>query len=223
MFIILLLCGIIFFGSGLFFETFDINKSFGFGFELVDKKVITYLQKNPQKGNIFNNFDIGSYLSFGLYPKNKVFVDGRPEAYPASFFKNIYIPIEEDQSQQEKYFTRYNIHTIVVSHTDQTPWGQIFLARITHDNKWKLVYLDSVCAVFTDAEKEIDMRAANDFTQQTEEETDFFKLAQYAQFFDVTDDKKQTLFLLKKMNMLRPHSCTLIRLYKMQNDAPWCF
>jgi hypothetical protein len=53
------------------------------------------------KGPIFNNFDIGSYLIFRLYNKSlpagrQVFVDGRPEAYPASFFQITYILMQQD-------------------------------------------------------------------------------------------------------------------------------
>jgi len=38
------------------------------------------------RGPIFNNYDIGGYLIYHLFPGERVFVDNRPEAYPASFF-----------------------------------------------------------------------------------------------------------------------------------------
>jgi len=221
--IFLLFCGIFFFGSNLFFEIFDINKSFGVGFDLEDRGVIKYLEQNQKKGNIFNNFDIGSYLSFGLYPKQKVFVDGRPEAYPASFFQDVYIPIEEDQKKQDTYFKKFNIHTVVISYTDQTPWAQTFLKRIIHDNTWSLVFIDSFFAVFTDEKGVIDVRNTDEFVQQIEKETDFFRMARYIYFLEAMEEKNKFLYLYKKINILRPHSCSLIRMRKTQNDAPWCF
>ncbi len=222
-FIFLLFGGIIFFGSGFFFELFDINKTFGWGFELADTKVITFLKKNPQKGHIFNNFDIGSYLSFGLYPHTKVFVDGRPEAYPASFFQDVYIPLENEQKKQDLYFTQFDIHTIVVSHTDQTSWAQTFLSRIARDNKWKLIFFDSFFAVFTDKREATDIRDTSVFMRQIENETDFFKLAYYVHFLEVLGRPDVSISILNKMNTIRPHSCLLIRLRKAENDAPWCY
>lgn len=221
--IVLLFCGIIFFGSNMFFETFDINKTFGTDFTLADKKIFIYLKQNPPKGNIFNNFDIGSYLIYGLYPEKKVFVDGRPEAYPASFFQNIYIPIEENEKDQEKYFKQYNIHTILVSHTDQTPWGQTFLARTAQDERWKMTYVDSTFVIFTDTTDAVDIRTTNRYTEQAEEENDFFKLASYIHFFELIGKQDVSVSLLKKMNTIRPSACSLIRMRKMQNDSPWCY
>ncbi len=222
-FIILLFCGIVFFGTNMFFETFDINKAFGTDFTLSNKKIFFYLKQNPPKGNIFNNFDIGSYLIYGLYPDMKVFVDGRPEAYPASFFQNIYIPIEEDEKMQERYFKQYDIHTVIVSHTDQTPWGQTFLARIARDKRWKMTYVDSTFVFFTDTKNAIDIRTTDRYIELAEEENDFFKLASYIHFFEVIGKQDVSISLLKKMNTLRPSACSLIRMHSMQNDSPWCY
>ncbi|MDP2585823.1 MAG: hypothetical protein Q8P29_03005, partial [Candidatus Levybacteria bacterium] len=75
---------------GLFvFETQQVYAKNGFGLGEVTgaKEGVDFFLKNNLKGPIFNNFDIGSYLTYRLYPKEKVFIDGRPEAYPASFFQ----------------------------------------------------------------------------------------------------------------------------------------
>lgn len=91
---------------------------------------------------IFNNFDIGSYIIYRGFPRYKVFVDGRPEAYPASFFQKIYIPMQESPENFAEADKHYNFQTIIFSHTDQTPWAKTFFSFITKDPRWKVVYLD---------------------------------------------------------------------------------
>ncbi|PIP87416.1 hypothetical protein COW81_00305, partial [Candidatus Campbellbacteria bacterium CG22_combo_CG10-13_8_21_14_all_36_13] len=62
--------------------------------EYVDGAV-NFVLENDIQGNMFNNFDIGGYLIYRLYPDRKVFVDNRPEAYPAEFFEKVYKPMQE--------------------------------------------------------------------------------------------------------------------------------
>lgn len=137
---------------GLFiFEAQQIyaKKGFGFGVETGVKDGADFFLKNNLQGPIFNNFDIGSYLDYRLYPKEKVFVDGRPEAYPASFFQDIYIPMQTDANKFALADKKYNFKTIFFSHTDQTPWAETFLKQITQNNKWKIAYLDDFSVILT--------------------------------------------------------------------------
>lgn len=106
------------------------------------------VEKNlPQP--IFNNFDIGSYISYVGFPRYKVFVDGRPEAYPKEFFTEEYIPIQYEYEKFKEYQKKYNFQTIIFSHTDQTPWAKSFLKQISKDKAWSMAYLDSFTVIFT--------------------------------------------------------------------------
>ncbi len=107
-----------------------------------------FVIKNHIRGPFFNNFDIGSYFLFRLYPKEKVFVDGRPESYPASFFQNVYIPMQQDPVLFEKVANQYHFNAIFFSHTDQTPWAMQFLHDIVTNKNWRLVYLDDTAVIF---------------------------------------------------------------------------
>lgn len=100
------------------------------------------------KGPIFNNYDIGGYLIHYLYPKEKVFVDNRPEAYPAAFFKDIYIPMQENDALWKEKEVRYGFNTIVFSHRDYTPWAQQFLIARVQDPAWVPVYVDEYAIIF---------------------------------------------------------------------------
>lgn len=103
---------------------------------------VDFFERNDLRGPIFNNFDIGSYLEYRLYPKQKLFVDGRPEAFPAFFFQSTYIPMQTSPDVFERIDNQYHFQTIFFSHTDQTPWAQTFVESIVKNPQWKLVYLD---------------------------------------------------------------------------------
>lgn len=107
------------------------------------KPAMDFVLTNNLPQPIYNNFDIGSYIIYRGYPKYSVFVDGRPDAYPGSFFQNIYIPSESDYKIFKKLDEKYNFQTIIFSITDQTPWGQNFLKEVTHDKDWEIIYLDN--------------------------------------------------------------------------------
>jgi hypothetical protein len=131
--------------SCFFYEANDVwqrRDSFGLGLlPRVEGSADFFLTHNIQ-GPIFNNYDIGGYLIYYLYPRYKVFVDNRPEAYPADFFQKIYIPAQENEDDFTKLNEQYNFNAIFFSYRDLTPWGQEFLVRIVKDLDWAPVYVD---------------------------------------------------------------------------------
>lgn len=108
-----------------------------------------FLLAHNLPGRIFNNFDIGGYLDYRLYPRYQTFVDNRPEAFPADFFKT-YIAAQEDPKVRNEIFAKYGIHTVIFSVNDLTPWAQEFLASITKDPAWTTVYNDGAVIILTD-------------------------------------------------------------------------
>lgn len=108
-----------------------------------------YLQNHPPAGRIFNDFDIGSFLIFKLYPSHQVFVDNRAEAYSKAFFETVYKPMQEDPAAFEKYAKEYRLQTIIWSKTDITPWARNFLLKILPQLRgWEKAYEDEVSVVY---------------------------------------------------------------------------
>jgi len=107
-----------------------------------------FFKKENIQGPIFNDYDIGSYLIYHLYPEEKVFVDNRPEAYPASFFEDVYIPVQEDNNKWKETDGKYNFNAIFFYVNDATPWGQKFLIERVSDPNWAPVYVDSFAIIF---------------------------------------------------------------------------
>jgi amino acid transporter len=114
----------------------DVNKS------------IEFFEENSLSGPIFNNYDIGSFLIFHLFPKEKVFVDNRPEAYPATFFEEEYIPMQENEKIWEKLDNFYQFNIIFFYRHDATPWGQPFLIKRLEDPNWAPVFIDELTIIF---------------------------------------------------------------------------
>lgn len=143
----------------------DSPKRFGNTVSESGKGAVDFVISNKLKGPIFNNFDIGSYLDYRLYPKTKVFVDGRPEAYPTRFFQNVYIPMQANGDNFEKVSEVYKFNTIIFAHTDGTPWAGQFLSEIVKNPKWHLVYLDPYAVVFSTEKREMKLVYGKDYFQ----------------------------------------------------------
>lgn len=100
------------------------------------------------KGPIFNNYDIGGYLIYHLYPAERIFVDNRPEVYPASFFNDIYIPMQQQEKAWKMQDEKYNFNAIFFYYEDATPWGQEFLISRINDPLWAPVFADNFSMIF---------------------------------------------------------------------------
>ena len=135
-------------GTGHYWSLRQANKNFGLTIPIGAGAGVVFLENNQIEGNVFNNFDVGSFLIWKRYPEHKVFVDGRPEAYSVNFFEKIYKPMQEDPKIWDKLSEEYDINYIFFAHTDITPWAQKFLIDISKNKNWPLVYLDNSVAIF---------------------------------------------------------------------------
>src|SRR3989338_231191 len=192
------------------------EKGFGFGVETGAKDGVDFFIKQKLTGPIFNNFDIGSYLIYRLYPKEKVFVDGRPEAYPASFFQEVYIPMQTDENKFEIADKQYSFQTIFFSHTDQTPWAETFLKQITQNNEWRMVYLDDFTVIYT-RDKSIKPVIITDYSNLK-------SLIQLAHFFQGKGFEDEEIKIYQKILNLNPTHCPALynlalRLQERKNPA----
>jgi len=146
--------------SNEYYSSIGSNKIFGNQVNESYKGAADFVIANlPAGRRVFNNFDIGSYLDYRfLYSSNltpdhwnlttpRVFVDGRPEAYPATFFQNLYIPMQVTPDNFRQVNDVYHFNLIVFSITDATPWGRTFLQDILKNDRFEMVYLDSNAVV----------------------------------------------------------------------------
>jgi hypothetical protein len=107
-----------------------------------------FFKENNIQGPVFNNYDIGSFLIYYLFPEEKVFVDNRPEAYPEDFFQNIYKPLQEDELFWKSESEERGFNVIFFAYRDFTPWAQEFLINRVKDPEWVPVFADTYSIVF---------------------------------------------------------------------------
>lgn len=123
-------------------------RQFGLGLESENSRSAEFFKAQKIQGPIFNNYDIGGYLIFHLFPEQKVFVDNRPEAYSTDFFQKIYVPMQENDEEWQKQDKIQNFNAIFFAYHDATPWGQNFLVKRVGDPQWAPVFVDQNCLIF---------------------------------------------------------------------------
>lgn len=119
-----------------------VSAGFGVGLRQGVERSGEFFKENKLEGPIFNNYDIGGYLIYELYPDERVFVDNRPEAYSVSFLQDKYIKAQEKEEVWEELEKEYGFEAIYFYRYDLTPWAQPFLIRRVKDEEWVPVYVD---------------------------------------------------------------------------------
>lgn len=119
-----------------------------FGFVPSAENAVNFLKENNVQGNIYNNYVIGNYLIYGLYPQKRVFVDARPEAYPASFF-NDYWRMMSDENFFENQVKKYNINIVLFNVFYDDPVRiRPLLTRLIQGKEWVPVFADGTVTIF---------------------------------------------------------------------------
>jgi len=105
------------------------------------KAAIDFLRKNPIRGNMFNNDEIGDYVIYELYPKYKVFVDGRSDMYGTPIMKE-YIKVTAIEPGWKDTLAKYDINYIFY-YTDS-----VLVRHLLTDSGWRGIYSDNVASIF---------------------------------------------------------------------------
>jgi hypothetical protein len=128
--------------SGLF-----VYNILSFGFASSAEKAADFIQQAHVHGRIFNNYVVGNYLIYRLYPQEQMYVDARPEAYPAGFFTN-YWNMMADPQFFDSQVKKYNINAIVFNVAYDDPAKiRPFLLRILQSKDWVPVYGDGTVTI----------------------------------------------------------------------------
>lgn len=135
--------------SRLYLSGLGILENKALGVEL--NACANFLKTHRPAGPIFNNYDIGGYLIYHLYPRYRVFVDNRPEAYSVSFLQDTLVKMQADEPTWDRLDATYRFNLIVFFRLDMTPWGQAFLVRRARDPEWLAVHIDAFTIVFARA------------------------------------------------------------------------
>lgn len=125
------------------YSNFLFGREVGVGLERNALDSANFFINNNIKGPIFNDTDIGSYLSFYLYPKEKIYTDNRfGDAYSDDFFLMDYVNAISSESGWQETLEKYRFNSIFLYQYDQGYNMRDFMFRRIRDKNWTLVYAD---------------------------------------------------------------------------------
>jgi hypothetical protein len=108
--------------------------------EIFPVEAVRFIEEKKPPGEMFNSYNWGGYLIWKLYPKYRVFIDGRTHLY-REFIKE-YLEVIYIRHDWEEILDRYNVRFVLIE-TDS------ILARfLKTQESWKLLYEDEVASIF---------------------------------------------------------------------------
>jgi len=105
-------------------------------------RAASFLDTQKLPAPIFNAYDFGGYLIWRLYPRYRVYIDGRTDLYGRAFFDQ-FLQVYEVTDDPRPVLDRDGIRTVLVE-------PQSNLARFLRtQSNWKLVYEDPTAVIFS--------------------------------------------------------------------------
>jgi len=102
----------------------------------------TYVEEHHLPGPIFNSYDNGGYLLWRLYPRYRVYIDGRTDLYGNDFMQN-YLGIYRGEVDPQPEFDRFRVGTVLVE-----PMSPL-ATTLRHRSGWKALLEDGNAIIFT--------------------------------------------------------------------------
>lgn len=110
--------------------------------------------KRYLSGNMFNEYTYGGFLVYWVYPKLKVFIDGRAEVYLCCEMKdyvtlasNKYLPDEKYRKFLNSFWGKYHINFAIIGITKHSVVRKI-AKLLSNDPSWALVFWDDEAQIF---------------------------------------------------------------------------
>lgn len=130
------------------YSNFLYGREIGIGLESNAEDPARFFIEHSLKGPIFNDTDIGSYLIYYLYPKEKVYADNRfGDAYSDDFFRTDYAGAVTQEARWNEILDKYKFNSIFMNQYDQGYNMRDFLYRRIQDPKWVWVYGDRTSVI----------------------------------------------------------------------------
>lgn len=105
-------------------------------------RAATFLDAQKLPAPLFNSYDFGGYLIWRLYPRYKVYIDGRTELYGHAFLDK-FIQVYQVNIDPRPALDQAGIRTVLVEP------GSGLARFLRTQNNWKRIYEDPVAVIFT--------------------------------------------------------------------------
>ena len=116
--------------------------AFGIGIKAGNLAAAEFTRRENLQGPIFNSYDVGGYLIHALYPRERVYVDNRPEAYPAPFFAEDYFSLLANDDKWRGAAAGRGFQAIVINPAGRSVMTENFVIRRMLDADWAAVFYD---------------------------------------------------------------------------------
>lgn len=120
---------------------------FGIGVNsTVPVRAADFIQRHKPSGEMFNEYNVGGYLIYRLFPDYKVFQDGRVDVYGPNLFYQ-YKVAESGSPAWRTAVNKYNINLFVLTHGG-IKYPRNLASQLDDDPEWDLVYFDDLCLIY---------------------------------------------------------------------------
>jgi hypothetical protein len=151
---------ILYFGGVVRFEGLRFKHATWYS---IPEKAVDFIEENKLPGNIFNDFLIGGYLAWRLYPWKKNFIDTRGLNYTVMFEYGAIISAYYSLTQPvvpagvevkgktplwEKLLDHYDINIILMLPVDVYGYVPLLLFELLKSDKWVPIYTDYLSIIF---------------------------------------------------------------------------
>ncbi len=112
---------------------------------IVSPGAADYILEHDLPAPIFNDYQLGAYLSYRLFPHYRLFVDSRV-LDPSVVVE--YTKVTASESEWRRFEKKYGFQTVVLGNYSRTVRSPLGLALL-QDPTWRLVYVDPLAVVYT--------------------------------------------------------------------------
>jgi len=102
---------------------------------------VAYLRAHRPAGRLFNSYDWGGYLIWNLYPRERVYVDGRPDMY-GDRFMDLFVRTWHAQPGWQATLRRADVRLVLVE--PRSGLGR----ALSHAHGWRVAYRDAVSVLY---------------------------------------------------------------------------
>ena len=116
---------------------------------LVPKAALAFVTENGLRDRMYNDMEVGSYLTWDGWPRYRVFQDPRINGYPPAFHAQLR---REDVSPAEwdALLTGFDVNAALITYPHQGPRGAFF-----DPERWALIYRTDDALVFVRRRPEV--------------------------------------------------------------------
>lgn len=107
-----------------------------------------FIIKNNISGPLLNDFNSGGYAELYLFPKLKLFIDNRPEAFPESFSKDTYDKMFLEEDVWKNVENKYNPNMILLRFGEAGPKTILFIASLIEKDDWIPIFVNRYHIIF---------------------------------------------------------------------------